>query len=393
MDRKVDSRAMREVNRSIIFDLIRQGGKISRTDLARRSALTKPTVSAIVEELLDAGVVREVGFTKSEPTGGRRARLLEFDASSAAYVGLRFGVRTFSVALADALGRVVGHADAPAVLGDPRRALQAARRLLDQLLAEQSIPLSRLRGACIAVGGLIDATTGTCVLSTNLGWKDAPLSELSREHLGLPAVVFNVTDAAAIAESRLGAARGAQSFAWIYCGTGIGAGLYAGGQLFRGHSGFAGEIGFCRMAADGPVLEDIASGRALLERALDAPALSKALRARGAEASVGDLLALAEQGVPAAVSLVSEGGAALGLTVAHLVNIVNPELVVLGGGVVERSPLFFDATCRAVASQVLGPELVPVVPTKLSGRAVTQGAVLLAMDAVVQSYRLVRTAR
>src|SRR5688500_6872033 len=79
IQRKVDSRAMREVNRSIVLDIIRRGGRVSRTDLARRSTLTKPTVSAIVEDLISTGIVQEVGYANTVGVGGRRARLLEFN--------------------------------------------------------------------------------------------------------------------------------------------------------------------------------------------------------------------------------------------------------------------------------------------------------------------------
>lgn len=382
MDRKVDSRAMREVNRSIIFDLIRAGGRISRTELARRSSLTKPTVSTIVDDLLADGIVREVGFSPSEPTGGRRARLLEFNCDSAAYVGVRFGVQTMSVALADGLGNVVAERNGPAVLGDPRRALAAASEQLDALLAERGVPRTRVTSGCVALGGLIEAATGTCVLSTNLGFRDVPMAALAKEVLGVPCVVCNVTDAAAKAEHRLGIAAGVANFVWIYCGTGIGAGLFAGGQPFLGHSGFAGEIGFCRMEADGPILEDLASGRAIL-------AAARGAEKADADASLGEVLERAARGETRAVAAVERAGAAVGLTVAHLVNIMNPELVVLGGGVAERSALFVEAARRAVSAQVLGPETVPVVPTTLAGHVVTRGAVLLALESAVQSSRIV----
>ncbi|MDQ2646341.1 MAG: MarR family transcriptional regulator, partial [Myxococcota bacterium] len=101
IQRKVDSRAMREVNRSIVLDIIRRGGRVSRTDLARRSTLTKPTVSAIVEDLIATGIVHEVGYDHTVGVGGRRARLLEFNDASAAYLGVRFGVSTTSVGVAD----------------------------------------------------------------------------------------------------------------------------------------------------------------------------------------------------------------------------------------------------------------------------------------------------
>src|SRR5262245_61282607 len=101
---KVDSRAMREVNRSIVLDIIRRGGRVDVSDLARRPSLTKPTVSAIVEDLIARGIVQEVGYGKTVASGGRRARLLEFNDHSAAYLGIRFGESRISVGIADARG-------------------------------------------------------------------------------------------------------------------------------------------------------------------------------------------------------------------------------------------------------------------------------------------------
>jgi predicted NBD/HSP70 family sugar kinase len=280
---------MREVNRSIIYDLIRDGGDISRTDLAKASSLTKPTVSTIVEELIVEGIVSEVGFSKSEPTGGRRARLLRFNPEAAAYVGIRFGVKSTSVVLANGLGEVREQREISSVLGDPEGALSAAHAVAVDMLAAHEIPQKRVRFVGVAVGGLVEAASGSVVLSPNLGWKEVSLRKLVSDSFAAPAVVFNVTEAAAVAESRLGVTRDVRSFVWVYAGTGIGSAIVADGQNFRGSSGFSGEIGFCRMAADGPILEEIASGRAILARA-------KKLGGSETIATVEDVLRLAEEG-------------------------------------------------------------------------------------------------
>src|SRR6187549_1371393 len=133
---KVDSRAMREVNRSIVLDIIRRGGRVSRTDLARRSTLTKPTVSAIVEDLIARGIVQEVGYGKTVASGGRRARLLEFNDYSAAYLGMRFGVNTTAVGIADARGELRATREIPTTYGDPYKALADALALVDEVVAE-----------------------------------------------------------------------------------------------------------------------------------------------------------------------------------------------------------------------------------------------------------------
>ncbi len=384
-DRKVDSRAMREVNRSIIYDLIRQGGEISRTDLAKISLLTKPTVSTIVEQLLEEGIVSEVGFTKSEPTGGRRARLLRFNPDSAAYLGLRFGVKSTTVALADGLGQMLAEEDVPAVLGDAAETVANARRKVEEILKKTAVPRKRLKYIGVAVSGLVEASTGNCVLSPNLEWKDVPLKALVEKEFKVPAAVFNVTEAAATAEARRGATREVSTFVWVYVGTGIGSAIFADGQVYRGRSGFAGEIGFCRTTADGPILEEIASGRAILATALSDRARCDRLKKNS---TVDDVLQLAEEGDPYCSHIVEAAGAALGLTVAHLVNITNPELVVLGGGVAERSRVFVRAVNAAVQHQALGPEAVPVLASALSGHSVATGAVLLAMDHAVRSIRI-----
>jgi hypothetical protein len=112
---KGNNRAIREVNRSIILDLVRRDRRISRTELARRSKLTKPTVSTIVDELIADGVVREVGFGASVAGGGRPARLLDFNEDSAAYLAVHFGMHTITVAVADARGQIFESRSRPAI--------------------------------------------------------------------------------------------------------------------------------------------------------------------------------------------------------------------------------------------------------------------------------------
>src|SRR5688572_10636961 len=195
---KVDSRAMREVNRSIVLDMIRRGGRISGTDLARSSQLTKPTVSAIVEDLIAGGVVQEVGYGKAVASGGRRARLLQFNDASAAYLGVRVGVRTTSVAVADARGQIRATRELPTSHGDAREMLGRALGIVDETFAAAEIPRDRLQAVGVAVPGLVDTGSGVCVLGQNLGWQNVPVRDILVEALDVPVVVQNVTNAGAI---------------------------------------------------------------------------------------------------------------------------------------------------------------------------------------------------
>src|SRR5947207_5336985 len=171
---KGDNRAIREINRSIIVDLVRRGGRISRTELARRSRLAKPTVSAIVEELMGDRVVREVGFGVSGSGGGRPARLLEFNDDAAAYLGIHFGVRSTTVAVADAQGTIRAVRGQASVVGMPDRTLAALRPMVAELLEAANVPRSRVESAGATVPGLIDQESGVCVLAPNLKWSDVP---------------------------------------------------------------------------------------------------------------------------------------------------------------------------------------------------------------------------
>ncbi len=391
MQGKVDSRAMREVNRSIVLDMIRRGGRISRTDLARRSELTKPTVSAIVEDLIADGVVREVGYGKSVATGGRRARLLEFNESSAAYLGIRWGARTTTVAVSNARGAIRASHEVPAILGRPEESLRTALRLIDEVLASGEIPRQLLRSVGAAVSGLVDCRLGSCVESASLGWREVPLRSLLEEALGIPAIVCTLADAAALAEGRLGVAQSYRTYAWVHWGVGIGAGIVVDGQVFQGHRGFSGEIGHLRLGTGADRLTDLCSGRALLRRAVEAgvrgesPARSEV----GDELDLDLVLRLAASGDEVCLRLVREAGAHLGMGISQLLGVLDPEVVVLGGRLAEAGDVAIDSVRRSIAEHALRPEAVNLIPSELGARASTAGAVLSAMDHSVQSYRIV----
>ena len=397
---KGDNRAIREVNRSLVLDLVRASERISRTELARRTKLTKPTVSAIVDELVASGIVREVGFGASVAGGGRPARLLEFNDDSAAYLGIRVGARTTSVGVADARGAIRQVRGRPTVYGSPARSIKAVRALAGELLQTAKIPRGRVEGAGVAAPGLVDHESGVCVLAPNVGWRDAPLREALTEELGVPVVVHNITHAAAVAEGRVGAARGARSYVWVWVGSGIGAGAVMDGQLFLGQRGFSGEIGHCPVSEDGPVcgcgrrgcLETLASGAAIARAAEAALAGKDATSLRDVSGPIraAAVTAAAAAGDAVARRIMATIGEHLGRGISYLLNILNPAMVVLGGPIPAASgAALLDPVRASVARHALVPEGIDVVPSALGDRADLIGAVLLAMDQTVRNYRIV----
>ena len=401
MPGKVDSRAMREVNRSIVLDMIRRGGRVSRTDLARRSALTKPTVSAIVEELIAAGIVHEVGLGKAVSSGGRRAMLLEFNEGSAAFLGIRFGVNHTRIAIADARGDIRVRRDFPSRVGDPETLVLQAVSALDEAFDAADIPRVRLQAVGVAVPGLVDGETGTCVLAPNLKWENVPVREMLGDKLGVPVVVQNVTTTGAIAEGRVGAAKDYRSYVWVGVGSGIGAGIVLDGSVFLGRKGFSGEIGHCAVADRGErcgcgavgCLETVASAKALEQQAQQALTRGEAtLLARGEHPpSARDIIVAAQKGDELCRALIERAGTYLGKGLAYLQNILNPEIVVLSGQLLEADELLLEPARRAAQQHALQLEQVPIVQSTLKQHAILMGAVFLAMDHALRSYRMMET--
>jgi len=396
---KGDNRAIREVNRSIILDLVRRGGRISRTELARRSKLTKPTVSTIIFELLDQGVVREVGFGESVSGGGRPARMLEFNDAAAAYLGIHFGVRQTTVAVADARGVIRLVRGRPAVHGQPGRSMTEIRLLVAEALRAARVPRSRVEAVGATVPGLVDHASGTCVLAPNLDWRDFPLRDALADELRVPVVVNNITQASAVAEGRQGAARGVRSYVWVYVGSGVGAGVVIDGRLFYGQSGFSGEIGHCPVVEDGPAcacgrrgcLEAVASSMALARAVHEAVARKESTTLAHCREPIGtaQIAEAAADGDQVALRILTQAAEHLGRGISFLLNVLNPEMIVLGGPVALAGEGFLREVRGAVARHALLPHGVAVVPSTLGDKAELTGAVLLAMERTVKSVRIV----
>jgi predicted NBD/HSP70 family sugar kinase len=399
MQRKVDNRGMREINRAIVLDIIRHSERISRAELANRSALTKPTVSAIVDDLMRDGSVREVGFSETASNGGRPARLLEFNGQSAAFLGIHFSARGTSVAVADARGVMRAFAEQPSAKDSPERIMEALVPLVDHALASANVPRSRLQSLGVAMHGPVEQSTGVCVVSPNLGWHDVPLRAMMAETFGLPVVVHNEAHAAAVAEGRMGAAQGVASYVWLYSGVGVGSGVVIDGKLFFGFRGFGGEIGHCAVADNGRVcacgrrgcLETVASGMAIARAARQAAAgseptsLKSARRPLDAEA----VTMAAREGDKVARRILSEVGEYLGKGISYLLNILDPEMVVVAGDPANAGEALFEPLRASVARHALQPEGVRIVPSVLGTRAEILGAVLLGMDHVRRGVRTV----
>ncbi len=254
-----------------------------------------------------------------------------------------------------------------------------------------------VRGVGIGIPSLFDRDRGVAVSTVHLPIRDVPFRDLMTERLGLPVWVDNDANAAMLAEHRFGAAQGADHALLLTLGTGIGGGIVVDGKLVRGAVGSAGELGHMVVDMDGPrcqgncpgrgCLEAVASGTALgrdaLAAAHDHPgsALGEALRE--GRAITGALVTeLAHDGDEVAVAVVRRIGEHLGVGIASLVNVFNPSVVVVGGGVIAAGDLLLDPAREVLAARALSPsrETARIVPARFGAESGMLGAATLALD-------------
>ncbi len=275
--------------------------------------------------------------------------------------------------------------------------------VLDRVVAaiEEARAASETGVGAVGLGipSLMDQERGVAVMTPHLPLADVPIRDLMAERLGLPVVVDNDANCAMLVEHRAGAARGTRHAVLLTLGTGIGGGLIVDGRLVRGMVGAAAELGHMTVDEDGPpcpsgcpnhgCLEALASGSALgreaerVARAVPESGLGRALAA-GREITGALATELAHDGDAAARDVVTLIGERLGIGIASLVNIFNPEVVVVGGGVIAAGDLLLEPARQVVRERALAPsrDLVRVVPARFGAESGMLGAALLAFDAV-----------
>ncbi|MBI4758441.1 MAG: ROK family transcriptional regulator [Chloroflexi bacterium] len=391
-----DLRFLRQINRLAVLDVVRQRGPISRTDISRVIKLTPATSFTIVDELVKMGLLRPQGIGSS--TGGRRPTLFEFNPTAFFVLGVDIGGLGKMIAvLADLDGNVLARAASELAVGEgPAGVIARIVASLKQVILEAGVERHALRGVGIATPGLADPRTGRIIYSANLGWQDIAIADPVEQAMGLPTWVENNANAMALGESWCGAGRGFQNVICLNVGVGIGAGIVIRGKLYRGSGGLAGEIGHTTVDEDGPrcrcgnhgCLEALAAGPAIARRAV------RGIR-RGTVTRIADLVQgkleyvtaevvsqAAALGDPFALQILEEAGQYVGLGVANLINSLNPDVVVIGGGVAQAGEVFFAGVRRAVAARALqlSAAQARIVPAKLGMDAGAVGATTLVLE-------------
>ena len=373
-------RSLRNANRLRIVDVLRTEGSASRADIARTTGLSRTTVSTLVGDLLDLGLVVE----RPVPGAARRGRppvLLSLEPSAGAAVGIDFDHDKLRVAVSDLARTVLAEATVPCdVDHDAAYALDAAADLVARLLAEAGVAEERVLGAGMALAGPVDGQRGTAHRSAILpGWAGVDAAVELERRLGIPVHLDNDATLGGLAEATFGAATGVRHAAYVSISAGIGAGLIADGRPFRGHRGTAGEIGHIMVDPEGPICR--CGNRGCLETFASSDALTRALKPSRGEITIKELIALACEGDPGCRRAIGDAGRAVGRVLAGLVNLFNPSMVVIGGDLAEAGDLLIEPMRESVKRYALpsATEELEIVPGALGDRANLLGAVALVL--------------
>ncbi len=362
---------LRALNEQLLLQHIRQLGRCSRAELARLSGLSKPTVSLALANVERSGLVREAGQRTGVP--GRSAVLYEIRPGAGYVLGLDIGHQYLRGALADLTGEAVARSAIRTRASSVTGRVCELVRLADELCAAAGIDRSAVTQTVIGSPGVYDPRRNAITLAGGLaGWgKPAVLAEL-RQAFGEQLVVENDVDAATLAEREHGHGREVGTFAFVWIGTGIGMGLVIDGKLHRGVHGVAGEIAFMPISGGHGADPGDARRRGTLEAAGSATAVVRAARRAGMRGSVSArrVFEAAKAGDERATAVVAEEAELIGRAVCAIITVIDPELVVLGGGI-GQAPGFAEAVAAELGR--LSPVQPEVRVSALGTEAVVDG--------------------
>ena len=375
---------LRERNRERVLGTLRERGRISQADIARVTGLSRTTIHTLVAELKDSGLVHEVHTGEHEIRGGRPAVQLMLRDSSLTAVGIDFGHSHVQVAVADIAHNVLAERRCDLnVSRDARTALDTATRMVDEVLGEAHVDRKSVIAAGMGIPGPVDRSRGTAGSPSILpGWTGLRIESEMQQRLGMPVEIENDANLGALAEMTWGAGRECSNFAYIKAATGIGAGLVIDGRLLRGASGTAGEIGHTTLDESGALC--YCGNRGCLETVASGPAIIGLVSSGHPETlTLGQVIALAADGDARCRRAISDAGREIGVAVAGLCNLINPERVIVGGLLSRAGELLLVPIRESIRRHAVfaAAERVEVVAAAFVERAELLGSLALALQA------------
>jgi N-acetylglucosamine repressor len=358
---------IRALNRSTVLNAIKRFGPIDRAEVARRTGLSPATVTGITAELIEDNLIFEKA--PGESRGGRRPILMAINPHGGYVVGVKLTEAQATGALTDLEANVIARQTRSWKGQAPQEAVEVIVELVHELIAGEGLHKKQLLGVGVGLAGIVDAERGLLRTTPYFDWYDLPLRDLLQKAIKVPVYVDNDVNTLTLAEKWFGAGQGVDDFLTVTIGRGVGLGIVVNGQFYRGVGGGAGEFGHTVVDPHGPACA--CGKRGCLETFVGDPGLVRMAREAFQDgllpapvSTVPELIALADAGQPAAQEILARAGKVLGRGIANLINLFNPQLIILGGEGTRAGDWLFEPMRREIAEHTL-PRLAADVTLRI----------------------------
>ncbi|WP_205683792.1 ROK family transcriptional regulator [Brevibacillus migulae] len=354
-----DQHLVKQINKSLVLETIRWHSPISRAQVSQVTGLNKGTVSSLVNELIQSDLVRETGPGQS--SGGRKPLMLLFHHLAGYAIGVDLRVDSISAVLTDLQGNIIERTEQPLQTNDVEKVCSILKDAIHSLIAKAPESAYGVVGIGVGVPGIVDEN-GTILFAPNLKWQNVPLQHVLAAEFQLPVVIDNEARTGAQGEKQFGAGQESSNLVYISVGHGIGTGVVMNKELYKGSRGFSGEAGHFSIETNGELCscgnrgcwELYASEKALFRQAARLTEVQQQLRQTGKDSPDMELLvSLAANGNAAVIGLFQQIGMYLGIGITNLINIFNPESIILGNRMTIAQPWIQETLFHTVAERAL----------------------------------------
>src|SRR5271157_409438 len=398
-----DQEKVRKINKSIVMNTLRLHAPVSRARIANLTGLNRGTVSNIVNVLIEEGLVSENGQEGSKV--GRPAIPLSLRPDGGAVIGMEIGVDFVAILLTNFVAETLWETRVATTLSQTQSSIiSRAEQLVEQALSIAKEQQLRPLGLGVGLPGLINLRQGELIVAPNLKWRNVPLRLMWNQRFRLPVYIENEANLAALGEYYFGVAQGVENFIYVCSGIGLGGGIMIGGNLFRGGYGYAGEIGHVQRDPQG---EQCACGRigcwetqvgprAVLRR------VKKELQIHSdqflLDACQGDfdnltfemVVKFALEGNSICRQAIEDVATYLGAGIADLVNVFNPQLVIIGGAFILGKDILQPIIQKTIFSNALQPstDSLRIAFSERGADACAFGAVAIVLDDILREMTI-----
>ncbi|MFH1847855.1 MAG: ROK family transcriptional regulator [Candidatus Omnitrophota bacterium] len=367
-----------------ILETIRRGKTISRTDISRITGLNIVTVSNYINDYIKKGLVIEKGYDAS--SGGRRPTIVELNPTYSHVVGVALGLNDITAVLTDLEMNVVAKSQKKRPQEDAEKIINAILEVVDDVIKQSGIERSKIKGICVAASGLVDKEAGTVHSTLGTASVFLPINLSLERRFDIDTIIENDATAAAYGEWALGLDLDTKVMLYMY--SGVGCGIVINGEIFRGATGIAGEpslkdhleptdLWIGNLSALGPWASSLGIPDTIRKSIKEGKESKLKKMVKDLDSIDLDMVfKAARENDKLSIETIEDAGSALGIRIAFLVNLINPDVVVVGGGIEQAGSILLDSVRRSVKKWAFEEmaEVVKIIPARLGANSVALGS-------------------